>query len=107
MAIYYILLIILSWGQAVAGRCNLPIIILLVACAKESSISKLYLLAFVGGILTDLLTGTALGVWALVYLLAVLFVGLIRTRFTLRWPWLVGLLILVQLFSFYVWPLIK
>jgi len=107
MAFYYVLIIILALGQGIAGRVNLPIFALLLACAREPDADKLYLLAFVGGMLTDLLTGTTLGIWAGIYLLIVMLSGLIRTRFTLRWPWLVLLLMVVQLVSFYVWPFIK
>lgn len=105
MVIYYLLAIAAAFLQPLFGRLNLPLALLLISAARENQPGRVYVLAFMTGLLTDFLTGGRVGFWAVAYLLIIFLLLLFKLRFPLNWRYLFWFFLGGQLLSYYVWPI--
>lgn len=95
----YIIAFILVLLQGNIAFLHLPILVVIWANS--------YVLAFVIGLLADLLLGNRLGVLAITYLLVTLFVSLLKTRFQFNWLWFILFAVASQLIFFYARGIFK
>lgn len=95
MWIYWVLAILAAFLQGINNFWFWPLLPVLWAASRVEEASRVYLLAFVTGMVTDLLVGRALGLSAVFLLLACGLVYLYRRRGRMSWLFLlIGILIL-------------
>lgn len=103
--VYYFLAAGAAFLQPLFGRFNLPLALILIYAAREDRAGRVYLLAFIAGLLTDFLTNGQFGFWTMTYLLIALLLFLFKQRFPLNWRYLFWFFLGGQLLSYYVWPI--
>lgn len=100
MGIYYFLAIAAGFLQTLTAYGSLALPVVIIFATKKYSQAAIFTLAFVAGIVTDLLTGRVLGRSVIYFLLTAGLVLLIRSRFTVNWRWVVLLILCLELLSF-------
>ncbi len=82
----------------------IPIIILAFYQNKENP-SRLFLLAFGIGLLSDLFLGLGVGFTAIFNLIFVGLISLFRTKFAYNWRWALLFIVIAQIVWSYAWRL--
>ena len=78
-------------------------IIILVSLALKENFDKLYLVAFITGLISDLFMGGFLGFSSLFNLFFVFLISLFKTRFAYNWRWAILFIVIFQLIWEYAW----
>ena len=78
-------------------------IIILALLALRENFDKLYLVAFIAGLISDLLMGGFLGFSSLFNLFFVFLISLFKTRFAYNWRWAILFIVIFQLIWEYAW----
>lgn len=102
MLIYYLVAIILVFLQTVIAWPFLPVVVVLLAASKQRS-EDVYVLAFLVGILSDLMLGRNLGTTAVFLLLAAVLIYLYQLRAKMNWVSFIIILAIFELLAKILW----
>lgn len=103
----YFLAIASAFVQTIVTWLHLPILVILYYAAKDVSATKVYILAFVTGLLADLVLGNQLGVLAGFYLLVALGVSLYKSKFRFNLVAFLIFAVISQIIFFYARGIFK
>ncbi len=99
MFVYYLVGTVATFFQATNNWLFWPGVVVLVAAFNREQIDEVYWLAFVVGLVTDVLVGNSLGLSAIFLLLLAWVIKYYKTKFKVSWQGLVLVLIISQLIA--------